>query len=117
MAGWLAASISISCLCIVLGQVIVSAGLDYETLFWYQLSVTVQDFSLLNITETLNITVLDDQEPPVITNLPNISMVSDGPVINDLVYAISSWDPEGDAVIYSITQDPDVNMFVIDSNG
>ena len=91
----------------------VSPGLDYETTQSYELNITVEDSSGLSSTGILSVNVINVQEPPVITNLPDTVSVSEGAVNKTVIFTVDSTDPEDDLVMYTLTQVPDTGEFYI----
>ena len=96
-----------------LGQIVVSPGLDYETAQSYELNITVEDSSGLSSTGILSVNVINVQEPPVITNLPDTVSVSEGAVNKTVIFTVDSTDPEDDLVMYTMMQIPDTTEFYI----
>ena len=88
-------------------------GLDYETTQSYELNITVEDSSGLSSTGILSVNVINVQEPPVITNLPDTVSVSEGAVNKTVIFTVDSTDPEDDLVKYTLIQAPDTGEFYI----
>ena len=91
----------------------VSSGLNYETIQSYELTVRVEDLSGFSTTGILTVMVKNEPEPPVITNLPDTVSVSEGDVMNAVIFTVTTRDPEDDVIMYSLTQVPDTGEFFI----
>ena len=75
--------------------------------------MTIEDATGLTTTAILSVTVDNEPEPPIITNLPDTVSVSEADVGSTTIFTVSSTDPEDDVVIYSLTQVPDTGEFYI----
>ena len=97
----------------MIGTIYVLDGLDFETSPSHTLSVTVFDSTGLNDTGVLTVLVTNEQEPPVITNLPDVISISESASSSKLIFNVTSWDPEDDQVYYNMTQTPNNGQFYI----
>ncbi|WP_159435084.1 cadherin domain-containing protein, partial [Rubritalea squalenifaciens] len=95
------------------GEVTVAAGLDFESISQYILTVEVSDGSLTD-TATVTIDVTNVNEAPVANN--GSGSVSEGASIGATVSTVSSSDPDtGDSATYTITAGNTGGAFVINS--
>ena len=80
----------------------------------YTVVVQASDGTLID-TQTLNITIVNDDEPPVITSdgggaTANVSVIENEPDAT----TVSATDPEGQTITYSVVGGPDGALFTID---
>jgi hypothetical protein len=77
----------------------------------YEVEVTATDPDGATDVETLNVTVADVNEAPVVTAAPDISVEENttGPVAD-----VDAVDPDGDTLTYAIVGGPDAGDFTID---
>ena len=52
---------------ILVGELSVIKALDFETIQYYTLNLTLTDDAGLSTTEEVNVTIVDENEPPVFT--------------------------------------------------
>ncbi len=96
------------------GAVTTSANLDFEAVSGYSLTVEISD-GTFTVTETVTVTVLDENEPPVVS--PTSGSVPEDVVPGTSVTLLAASDPEAAAVTYTIVGgDPD-SRFAIDGSG
>jgi PAS domain S-box-containing protein len=95
---------------------------DYETMdHTYNLTVTVRDNGLngvgtsLETTATVTISLLDRNDPPVITN--QSFDVLENSASATLVGNTVATDPEGESLTYTILSGNEANLFVMDASG
>ncbi|GAA5497575.1 hypothetical protein Rhal01_03771 [Rubritalea halochordaticola] len=95
------------------GEITVAAGLDFESISQYVLTVEVSDGSLTD-TATVTIDVTNVNEAPVANN--GSGSVSEGASIGATVTTVTSSDPDtGDSAAYAITAGNAGGAFVINS--
>ena len=89
-------------------------GLDFETASNYVFTVTATDSGGLSATATIDITVTNVQEPPILTNLPSsdISILEDV-TSSTVVFTAAATDPESDFIIYTLSAAPNDGKFNI----
>lgn len=95
-------------------SVVSPPGLDFETVTLYQIDVTVTDSDGLSDTDRLDVTVTDDDEPPVISNLPDSVSVQENVTVGVVIFTVNATDPENDVITYSMTSSPNDGKFTID---
>jgi hypothetical protein len=107
-----------------LGTISTAPGVvfDYETMdHTYNLTVTVRDNGLngvgisLETTATVTISLLDRNDPPVITN--QSFDVLENSASATLVGNTVATDPEGGSLTYTILSGNEANLFVMDASG
>ena len=92
-----------------------SSGLDYEKVSFYTITVECIDPTGLNFTSTLDVTVLDENEDCVITNLPETVRVYEDVIIAQDIYTVNATDPDtADTLSFYMVQTPNEGKFTID---
>ncbi len=82
------------------------ASIDYESAASHQLSVTVTDASGLSLTNTVTITVIDENEPPSDLTVAGGTVQENAPA-GTVVATLGAVDPDaGSSFTYSLDADP-----------
>ena len=104
-----------SVLFLFVGVITLSYGLDYEKVSFYTITVECLDSTGLNFTSTLDITVLNENEDCVITNLPETARVYEDVIIAQDIYTVNATDPDtADTLSFYMVQTPNEGKFTID---
>ena len=91
------------------------SSLDFEAVPLYIITVECLDAGGLNFTSTLDVTVLDENEDCVITNLPETVRVYEDVIIAQDIYTVSATDPDtADTLSFYMVQTPNEGKFTID---
>ncbi|XP_046571396.1 cadherin-23-like, partial [Haliotis rubra] len=102
-----------------LGEVqVATASIDFETLAYYALTVRVTD-GTFTVDSTLNVDILDVNEPPVVSNLATDGSTSvniaEDVVVGSSVYDVTATDPESATLTFTLLSGP--AEFTITSTG
>ncbi|KAL3857781.1 hypothetical protein ACJMK2_012417 [Sinanodonta woodiana] len=92
-----------------------SANFSYDIRNTYALSISCSD-GLATVSSTFTVYLLRNQ-PPVITNLASSVLVSSKETSGYIVFTVTSSDPEGDQLYYSMTCNPSACPFQILGSG
>ena len=91
------------------------SSLDFEAVPLYTITVECLDSGGLNFTSTLDVTVLDENEDCVITNLPETVRVYEDVTIAEDIYTVNATDPDtADTLSFYMVQTPNEGKFTID---
>ena len=96
---------------------LIPATLDYETVSRYHLDITLSDPAGLTAAKVVTINVIDENEAPVIQNLPNKFTIVENKQGDIDILTVSTVDEDGDVVLYSLTTNPFSTYFQINSAG
>ncbi|CAD5121379.1 DgyrCDS9901 [Dimorphilus gyrociliatus] len=96
---------------------ITTSGLNYEAISSHKLQVVVSDKAGLSVDWNITVNVTDIQEPPSFINLPNsTSCIAEDLAIETMLFTINVFDPENDAIAYTLTSFND-NFLVNGTSG
>lgn len=93
-------------------HVVSPPGLDFEVTAFYVLTFTSTDGNHV-VSASVNLTVLDGPEAPVIHNLPATVHVYENVTTSTVLYVINATDFEGDQITYSMSATPDEDNFYL----
>ncbi|RZV45785.1 MAG: tandem-95 repeat protein [Acidimicrobiia bacterium] len=94
------------------GDITLAAGLDFETIPTYTLTVSVADPSGASATADVVINVADVDEVPVAA--PAAFPIVESLPLGSTVGTVSAWDPEGESVSFSLVAGDPGGQFTID---
>ncbi len=97
------------------GDITVAGDLNFEIQATYVLTVEVTDSGSLSDTSTVWITINDVDEPPVVS--PATFTIDENSSVGELVGTVDAYDPEGEAINFSIESGNAGNVFTISSGG
>ena len=97
------------------GLVETTQVLDYETLNYYSLTVSVSDGSV-SISTSLTISVSNTNDAPYVTNLPgNVSVAEND--VTAAVIDVNASDPDGDNITFSLSGTGSDNFLINSATG
>lgn len=96
------------------GVVTTAAALDFEAADAYTLTVEVDD-GVFTVTETVTVTVVDENEPPVVA--PTSGTVAESAPVATVVASLTATDPEGGGLTYGIVSGDPGGQFTVDGSG
>lgn len=89
-------------------------GLDYEVQPTYTITITATDGGGLTAVAVTVLTLINESEPPDITNLPtNIALPEDS-TAGGVVFTVAAVDPDADPIIFVMVSAPSDGKFLID---
>ena len=96
---------------------LIPATLDYETVSRYHLNIVISDPFGLTAAQVVTINVIDENEAPVIQNLPNKFTIAENREGKIDILTVGTVDEDGDAVLYSLKTNPSSVYFQINAAG
>ena len=88
--------------------------MDFENATFHNLTITATDVGGTFSLGFLFISITDEQEPPIINNLPSDVSIDEtvlaGPTV---LFTVDVYEPEGDALQYTLVAEPDDGRFII----
>lgn len=88
-------------------------GLDYETQTTYTITITATDGGGLTAAAVTVLTIIDESEPPDITNVPASITLPEDSSAGGIVFTVAAVDPDADTIIFLMVSSPSDGKFLI----